>query len=98
MAGRTGRARPRERLALKIHHRECLAVLSMVHLRTSSEFIMTKPGLYVEGRAYGMKVSQAIARANHLAQEYRRTVVITLVDVWGHAKPFGKAKPEKVAA
>lgn len=34
------------------------------------------PGFYVEGRHFGLRISQATARAQHLANEYGRGIEV----------------------
>ena len=58
---------------------------------------MQFPGLYVrESRGdkyYGMKYSQAAARARHLADEYKRGVDVFLRDVAGNMERVLTAMP-----
>jgi hypothetical protein len=41
------------------------------------DYNQSRPGFYVRGRWYGLRLSQALARARWLAAEHR-----TAVDVW----------------
>lgn len=47
---------------------------------------MNRPGYYVEGRHYGVREAQALARASHLASTYGRPVDIRLREFGGKVR------------